>query len=299
MKIVIYTLDKVKQRLMGDHLLAGFMQHGENVKLYPDALAYHLLSDNPELADADLAVMIGGQSFGLFDKARKRTNTLFVDKVFAGRRDYYRMVLNGPVPCYMQHIIGDPAKLAECGVELKPRVRNGRYIIYAGSSQAYCTFHGLGDALDYDAAVCHMLLDLWRSPDILYRMKASLVPRDENKQYATPTVLPGGVIYSPPNVKLAELLPNCHCLVTYGSNAACEAIAAGVPVLMLSPKGVNPVRPLCETDINRLDNPYWPPLITRQRLFEQMADVQFSVDQIRSGEAWGRIKDWVGVKVNA
>lgn len=293
MRIVLYLINKVKQRMLGESLVKGFMRHGEHVRIMSGTVEHHHGSHFYELADADLAVMIGGQSFEIYGKCKEKVPTLFVDKVFVGRRDWYRMVLGGQVPSYLDKLKGDTARLAECAVSVKPRVVDGIFVIYCGSSQAYCKFHGLGDAKEYDHSVCaHLKQELAGSYHLIYRRKASLLSRDENGRYVKPDNLPPGTIYSSPDTKLAELLPYTHCLVTYGSNAGLEALAAGVPVVMLSGTGVNPAWPLAESRIDRhsLLHPYWPTPKERTALLSKLAQVQFSVADIESGEAWAAIK---------
>src|SRR6185369_11289769 len=97
-------------------------------------------------------------------------------------------------------------------------------------------------------------------------------------------MLPPGVQYCPPDIKLDTLLPSCCCVVTFGSNAAIEAIANGVPAVVLSPAGVNPAWSIAEH--NDVLNPYWAPDDRRRSLLGRLAQVQFSAHDIESGLAW-------------
>ena len=304
MRVMIYVLPKVKQKMLAEHLMKGFLANGDTVRFYNYTPDYAVKTQYKELADVDLAVMIGGQSFEIYKNCSQRVPTLFVDKVYVGRRDFYRMVLNGHIPQYLGHL-QESAKVAtsiftgsleKSGVDLHPRRIGGAYIIYCGSSQAYCTYHGLGDALKYDKMICDTLNEIVQGrKEIVYRMKSSLVLRDKLKRYTIPLILPDKVTYSGPDEKLAELLPDCHCLVTYGSNAATEALAAGVPAVVLSPKGINPVWSIAETDITNVMRPRWPSDDERFALLSALTRVQFSVDDIASGYAWSNIKPWLGV----
>jgi hypothetical protein len=299
MRIIIYTLPKVKQREMTERLMKGFLANGDYVSIYPAAQAFHSSTDRYELRDADLAVMIGGQSFSIYGQCRSRVPTLFVDKAYVGRRDYYRLVLNGYLPYYLDELAPNYDRMELCQIPFKPRVAYGKFIIYAGSSNAYCQHHGLGGALEYDRRVCAQIVRQLQAltvadipKTIMYRMKASLVPRDHLKQYSMPDTLPPGVQYCPPDVKLTTLLPDAHCVVTFGSNAAIEAIANGVPAVVLSSAGINPAWSIAEH--NDVLNPYWAPDDRRRSLLGRLAQVQFSAHDIESGLAWAIVRPWLG-----
>lgn len=79
------------------------------------------------------------------------------------------------------------------------------------------------------------------------------------------------------------LADDVHCLVTYNSIAATEALMEGKPAITLGP---NAAQLVCETDLSKIENPRTP---TKEEMLAFMAHLsyaQFSVEEMSSGYAW-------------
>lgn len=78
---------------------------------------------------------------------------------------------------------------------------------------------------------------------------------------------------------LTSVLRDAHCLVTHSSNAAVDAVISGVPVVCLGPSACKPV----STQMKDIETPNYP---DRLSWAFDLAYRQFTLDEMRSGEAW-------------
>lgn len=85
-----------------------------------------------------------------------------------------------------------------------------------------------------------------------------------------------------PKATLQDELAGCHCMVTHNSTAAYEAIMAGVPVICDPCAAYADV---CETDLSKVENPYCGAKASRQKLMNRVAYGQWTIEEMRSGEA--------------
>ena len=85
---------------------------------------------------------------------------------------------------------------------------------------------------------------------------------------------------------LGERLANCHAVVTWTSNVAVEAAAAGVPVFVSPFSAAAPVGTLLD-DMTKenVESPRMPDDGVRQAWLDGLAWSQFSLDEIKSGFA--------------
>ena len=85
---------------------------------------------------------------------------------------------------------------------------------------------------------------------------------------------------------IAESLEDCWCVVTHSSNCAVDALLMGVPVITLGESAAETMS-WCFEDIEK---PHWP---DRTWFFEALANHQWNLDEMRSGECWEMIKNGV------
>jgi len=81
---------------------------------------------------------------------------------------------------------------------------------------------------------------------------------------------------------------NTHCLVTYNSIAATEALMEGKPAITLGP---NSAQLICETKLENIENPKIP---TKDEMIAYMAHLsycQFNELEMRSGYAWNILNE--------
>ena len=81
----------------------------------------------------------------------------------------------------------------------------------------------------------------------------------------------------------AALANNVHCLVTYNSIAAVEALMEGKPAIVL---GQNAASVVAETNLANVENPKRPNKDKMDAYMASLAYQQFTVSELRSGFAW-------------
>lgn len=84
----------------------------------------------------------------------------------------------------------------------------------------------------------------------------------------------------------AALEDDVHCLVTYNSIAATEAIMYGKPAFALGP---NAAHKLALSDLSRIDKPYIPSRAEVEAFMAHLSYCQFTVDELQSGFAWNTV----------
>lgn len=285
MKVSIYISEnKERERNIGAALAEGFRKHGEDVETFPTE---NYLGPK---GDTQVAVTIGlkGHSKKIFeDHRRAARHTILVDKSYFARKEYCRLSLDGFQSPYLNAISRPADRFDQLGVKLRKQRQSAKHVIYAGSSQKYCDWHDLGDATRYAESWCRNIKKtLTRTGrlagfPIIYRPKpswAALHPEDAKPIDNTK--------FSGPSETLASLLEDCYLLVTHGSNAAIEAIAAGVPVALISKEGVSAVWDLSEKNFDNFLKPYFPSDEARRQTFNNLAYWQFNADEMSSGLAW-------------
>jgi len=117
-------------------------------------------------------------------------------------------------------------------------------VIFAGSSEKYHEWYGIGGATQY-AQTQIDLIRKYSSRPIVYRPKPSW-------EDAVPI---NGTRFSRHPELIRDVLHNAHALVAYGSNAATDAVMNGVPAVVL---GDGVARPVAETSISNIEHPYFP-----------------------------------------
>lgn len=86
-----------------------------------------------------------------------------------------------------------------------------------------------------------------------------------------------------------------HCLVTFSSIAATEALLYGKPAFTLGP---NAAAALCLQDLSKIEKPYIPDLDEVHAWASHLAYCQFTEIDMRDGIAWSILNDGYDVKSN-
>lgn len=79
------------------------------------------------------------------------------------------------------------------------------------------------------------------------------------------------------------LADDVHCLITYNSIAATEALMAGKPAITLGP---NAAQLICETDLANLETPRIPTEDEMRAFLTQLSYSQFTQEEMKNGTAW-------------
>jgi len=77
---------------------------------------------------------------------------------------------------------------------------------------------------------------------------------------------------------------NVHCLVTYNSVAAVEAVMLGKPAICLGPNAAGVVS---SNLLSEIENPKYPDADLREAWLRHLSYSQFTFDEMSNGTAWG------------
>jgi len=86
----------------------------------------------------------------------------------------------------------------------------------------------------------------------------------------------------------AALEDNIHCLITYNSIAAVEALMYGKPAIVL---GQNAASVIAETSLSNIERPKRPTEEEMDAYMAHLAYCQFTVPELRSGFAWNTVNE--------
>lgn len=84
------------------------------------------------------------------------------------------------------------------------------------------------------------------------------------------------------------LSKDVHCLVTFNSIAATEALLLGKPAITLGP---NAAQALCKQDLSHIEKPYIPSLDEVEEWAAHLSYAQFTELEMRSGYAWAILNE--------
>jgi hypothetical protein len=146
-------------------------------------------------------------------------------------------------------------RLAKLNVEIDPWQKSGREIIVCPPTDYFVEAHQCADWLDTTLETLRNATDR----PITIREKPQ----------------PGKTA-----VPLKTALKSAHALVTHSSNVAIEAACLGTPVFASE---ASAAAPIAETDFSRIETPVYP---DREPWLQHLAYSQFSLDEIRAGDAW-------------
>ena len=262
----------------------GVQSHGDTFELVDPA---EYPAPNKE---TDVAVMVGvkGYSRKLFDDhLAVGKQVIYIDKGYLGHRGrYYRMSVNSFQPLsYFQSIPRLSDRLKTHNIKLQPMRKNGSHIMIAGGSVKYANWHGLNAMGGEDP------MTVWARKRILRLRKHSRRPLVYRpKPSWKDAVLVSGARFSRPPRTITQELIDCWALITFGSNAAVDALIAGVPVVVL---GDGVALPLAQTSEEKIEDLYIPTDNERQQWLQDLAYCQFNLTEMASGEAWGILKEQI------
>jgi hypothetical protein len=191
---------------------------------------------------------------------------VYFDLGYWRRESFYRFSINGWSPQLKR---GMPAgRFLSLGLDIKPWRAAGDEIIVAGSTAKACREHGMGYQ-EWEREAVRKLKGMGKR--VVYRPK----PNDLSAQ-----PIPGAIMDRRP---ISEALENCWAWVTHHSNSAVDALLAGVPVH-------------CETGVAShfsvpLESLADPELRGgREQFLYDVAWLQWTLEEMRSGEAWKHIR---------
>lgn len=178
-----------------------------------------------------------------------------------GRKNYFRIIRNNVHD--VRDIIDRPSdRLEPCEVKLK-NFSPGRKILLAPPSVKSFTMWDI----DQDQWIVDTVAEIKKYTDRPIEVRHK---RPRNDRMAVDTI--------------QEALANdVHCLVTYNSVAAVEAVMLGKPAITLGPNAAGVV---CSQSLVEIENPRIPTYDQRDAWLRHLSYSQFTFDEMNNGTAW-------------
>ena len=168
------------------------------------------------------------------------------------------------VPNNLQHdqVISRPSdRWNQLGLEVANR-RRGSTILIVAPDEKPCKFYDI----ELDAWLAQTVATIKQHTD------RPIVVRERNRSRMDRKTN-----------RVEKALDDVHAVVTFNSIAGTEAILAGVPVFAMAPS--NAARPVSNTDLTKIDNPWWPDCDQILAWAYHLAYAQFHIDEFKNGRA--------------
>lgn len=263
MKVCVFRYQHPRSKRIADALAEGARRVGWAV----------LETDEPHsVPRADVFMSYGWCNKPIFDAYRAAgLHYVYVDLGYWQRKkaksDYggfHKVVVDDRhATSYFRRLPRPASRLAEAP-SIEPWQSPGKHIVLAGMSAKSAPHSGFMP-LAWERSVIRELKAVTDRP-IVYRPKPSW-------RTAQPIQ---GTQFSPGEQPIDEILKDAHALVTLHSNAALDALAAGVPVH--SAEGLASV---LSTPLSEIERPSRP--ADRQQFFADVSYCQWKKDEIASG----------------
>lgn len=275
MRVTFWHSDKPRECILADAFADG-------VRLAGDSCELRRLLPEPEVADCDVAVMVGVKSRRLYRAHWDRgIHVVYLDKGYSRHAapghvkiwEYWRVAIDAhhPTRDLMDRPCG-PDRWQALGTPWTGWRESGSTVLLAGSSQKYHDFYGLKEPTGWARKVIGELRDR-TNMEIVYRPKPSW-------REAVPIE---GSRFSAGDRTIEQELAGCWCLVTHGSNAVFEAQLAGVPTIVL---GEAVSRPISSTSLDDILSPHLAKRAERAQWFHNLAYYQWTLPEMAAGACW-------------
>ncbi|MCI0554920.1 MAG: hypothetical protein L0287_28555 [Anaerolineae bacterium] len=227
------------------------------------------------MRDTDGLIMfgIGDNSRDVFDAYKKAGKKIvFWDKGYIRGKGHFRVAVNG----FQPKLLPRPTDRWErLGIALSPMHLTGNMVLFDGASGKYCKWQKLGSHIAWARGVIDKIRQHTNLP-IIYRPRPS---------HNLPLRLDHAILSQAP---LETDLRMARVVVSYGGNLGYECIIGGHPHFAI---GDSVARALSETDWSHISKQYIPHYDDRLSFAASIAYCQWSISEVRSGEAWRFIKD--------
>lgn len=275
MKFIFYASDKPREQDLAKAFQTGAILHGHEC---------HIRRLTDGLEPCDWAMMVGVKSARLWQECLKAgIKPAMADKGYSRHKrggwcEYWRISFGAHNPTLTTLTkCGYPSdRFDSLGFDVKPWRESGNHILICGSSEKYHSFYGLDHPNRWAKRVVARIREHSGRP-IIYRPKPSWKGAEPIE----------GTIFSDSKQALSEVLTDCHCVVTHGSNASFEAALFGIPSVVL---GEAVMRPESSISLKDIEHPY---MGNRQRIFNAVAYHQWTNAELANGEAFKTIEEWM------
>lgn len=270
--ICLRAEDSGRSMHVANAMAEGFRRHGHSVT------SLITLSGG---AQADMIVAYGWRFQPVFEAYRAAgAHYIYVDMGFwnrkpdgAPRDGHHKVVLDAWCPTkHMQRGCPDDRFRAQ-NIEVHAP-RPGRSIVIAGMSAKSAADHGYAPSQWETETIGQ--LQLLTSRPLVYRPKPSWKGA---KSIA-------GSEFSTERKPIGEVLADAHALITHHSNAAVDAMAAGVPVYCVDGVG----RLVSTVALENIESPQLPCEAVRRQFLADVAYLQWTPVEMRTGVCWDHMK---------
>lgn len=278
MKVTFWHSDKPRERILADAFRDGVRAHGDEIEL-------RALQPTVEVANCDVAVMVGVKSRELFRAHwQAGAHTIMIDKGYIRHSakgpvkiwEYWRCAVDAHHPTATLMKTARPFdRLEQLHIPLKPWRKTGSHIVMAGSSAKYHEFYGMKEPTNYAIKLTRHLKSI-TGRTIVYRPKPSW-------HEAVPVE---GTVFSQGG-QIEDVLKDAWALVTHGSNACWEAVVQGIPCIVL---GDAVAKPISSQAVEEIENPLMVTPSVRAQWMANLAYCQWTQQEFASGEAWAILR---------
>jgi hypothetical protein len=185
-----------------------------------------------------------------------------------GNKLWHRIVKNGLQHTEIQKRPSD--RFDRLGITWARKKLSGSKIIVAAPDDKPCRHYGID-------------LDTWIN-DTVSKLKQhtdrEIVVRQRVKHKTV------RMVHDPLSTVLVQ---DVHALVTFNSNAAVEAVIAGVPAFVLAPEHV--AMPVASTDLSMIEDPVWPEQDLMHAWLCHLAYCQFHVKELIHKNIWNILNE--------
>lgn len=252
--IVLSNPHQRRARLIADFMTQGIRACGEKITAKP--------------SKADVVVSYGWKRKEIY---RQYPNFVYADLSYWDRDNYHRFAVNSWGPERYVRAGLPSTRFDRLGLKIKPWRTDGDEIVVAGHSHKSAIDHGLAYQ-EWETRTIQKLLNSGRK--VVYRPK----PGDKHLR-----PIEGVEIDDRP---IGESLASAWAWVTHHSNSAVDALLAGVPVHCEIGAAAAFSVPL--SDIQT------PPLLEgREQFLYDVAWLQWTYDEMRSGECWHHLRSLI------
>lgn len=278
LRVCFFHSDKPRERILADAWSKGVQAHGDTIEL-------KALTPEIQIADADVACMVGVKSRelfrGHFDKGQ---HVVMIDKGYTRHAapgpvklwEYWRVSVDAHHPTLAVARWTRPMDRADkLGMVLSAWRKTGDHILFAGSSEKYHAFYRMRDPGRYLEKVVKITRAFSKRP-IVYRPKPS---------WSEAVPVPGTIFSRDGSIEQA--LAGAWAMVTHGSNACFEAVLLGIPCVVL---GDAVAKPISSTELSEIESPRLASYAERHQWLANLAYCQWTMPEMASGEAWATIR---------
>jgi hypothetical protein len=275
--VTFYRGESRRSAIVCDAVIEGCRKHGVKV-----ATLHEREYTRP---DADVAVFYGlaGNLKRLQREYSEAGKAVFLDLGYWGRDEKggvagsHRVSVNGlHATAYFQRKRHSPDRFRKFGIRTHPFSRSGDRVVLCGMSAKAAWVY------DYEpeAWECKAVQTLrgCTKRHIQYRPKPS---------WPDAKPIPGASWTKPFILSIDKALGGAWACVTHHSNAALDALIAGVPAFC--EEGL--ASPLSQLELSEIDRPFYPDEGDRDQLLYDAAHTQYTISELADGTMWRYLRD--------